>query len=270
MKISEYTSEGLSPVGLPPATDTARPGADAAEWPARTHPIAPWWHTVFLVAFLVTVSVLTSIESKAKGFSGGHTRRYLFGIAWEWLLAALAWWGIRMGHVPVRRLLGQRRQGWRMWARDFGIALIFWLMAMIMLAALAAVLRLMHLLVLQKAVIELAPQSGVEMVTWLALCLTAGIVEEFVFRGYFLQQFASLGHSTAIKLWCGIVASSILFGISHGYEGIGGMIVITAYGAAFSILAVKRSSLRAGMMAHAWHDSLTGIALAIVKHLRVL
>jgi uncharacterized protein len=160
--------------------------------------------------------------------------------------------------------------------RDFGVAMIFWLMAVMALAALATVLRLMHLLSAQKAVVELAPQGGVEIAVWLVLCTSAGMVEEFVFRGYLLQQFASLGSAAAMEgqpqrgLWAGILGSSLVFGVSHGYEGVGGMIAITAYGAMFCALAVKRKSLRAGMMAHAWHDSLTGIALAIVKHLHLV
>jgi uncharacterized protein len=256
MNIAEKTNEGLS----------LQTNITASAWPVPSRPIAPWWHTVFMVVFLITVSVLSSMESKAKGFAGGHIKRYLFGIAWEWVLAALVWWGIRMRHVPVRQLLGQRRSGWKEWARDLGVAMIFWLLATIVLAALATLLKLMHLVTLQKAAIELAPQSGAELAVWLVLCATAGMVEEFVFRGYLLQQFASIGG----RLWLGILLSSLLFGSSHGYEGIGGMIAITAYGAMFCILTVKRKSLRAGMMSHAWHDSITGIALMIVKHLHLI
>lgn len=263
MTITEKTNDGLS----------VEMDTDSGTWPRPTHSIAPWWHTALLVGFLVAVSVLSSMEAKTKGFAGSHVRRYLFGIGWEWVLAAIAWWGIRIRHVPVRQLLGKRRGGWKMWARDFGVALIFWIMSMFVLAAIAAVLRLMHQLPLQKAVVALAPSGALEMVLWLALCITAGIVEEFVFRGYLLQQFASLsfrGARAENGLWIGVIASSLVFGISHGYEGLGGMIAITAYGAMFCILAVKRKSLRAGMMAHAWHDSVTGIALAIARHLRLI
>jgi membrane protease YdiL (CAAX protease family) len=157
-----------------------------------------------------------------------------------------------------------------MWARDFGVAMTFWLMAMVLLAALATLLRLMHQMPLQKAVLDLAPQGALQIVTWLMLCITAGIVEEFVFRGYLLQQFSSIGSSNKGRLWLGVLVSSLLFGSAHGYEGLGGMIAITAYGAMFCILTIKRKSLRPGMMAHAWHDSLTGIALAIARHLRAI
>jgi membrane protease YdiL (CAAX protease family) len=260
MKISENISETLSREG----------DAIADTWPVQPRAIAPWWHTAILVAFILTVSVLTSIESRAKGFGGSHVQRYLFGVAWEWLLAAFAWWGLRMRHVTVRQVIGRRRSGWRMWARDFAVAMTFWLMSMIVLAALATILRLMHQMPLQKAVLELAPQGALQMIAWFMLCITAGIVEEFVFRGYLLQQFSSLGSSKRGTLWLGVLVSSLLFGSAHGYEGLGGMIAITAYGAMFCILAIKRKSLRPGMMAHAWHDSLSGIALAIAKHLHAI
>jgi hypothetical protein len=215
---------------------------------------------------LLAVSILSSLQSRAVGFGGGHIKRYAVTFAWEWILALLVWWGLRMRRTPLREVLGLRRSGAGEWARDFGIALLFWIIAMALLGAIAALLRLFHLGPPQKAIIALAPQNLAEVLVWTALCCTAGFVEEFVFRGYLLQQFASIRGN----IWIGIVASSLLFGCSHGYEGIGGMIAITAYGAMFCLLAIHRRSLRAGMIAHAWHDSFTGIVLAILKHSHVL
>jgi uncharacterized protein len=252
MNIAENTSEELS----------LHTNTTSGEWPVPVSAIAPWWHTALMVALLVTVSVSSGMEAKTRGFGGNHIKRYLVAMASEWFVAALVWWGIRMRHIPVRQVLGVRRGGWKEWARDFGVALLFWLMASLVLASLGTVLKLMHLVTVQKAAIEMAPQSGAEIAVWLVLCATAGIVEEFAFRGYFLQQFASIGR----KLWLGVLVSSLLFGSAHGYEGIGGMIAITAYGAMFCILTAKRKSLRAGMMSHAWHDAITGIALMILKH----
>ena len=250
MKVSENITEAPS-APSPPI------------WPNRRQPIAPWWHTALLAIVIVGVSILSSLQSKTAGFSGSHNmKRYAVTIAWEWILALLAWWGLRMRRTPLREVLGLRRSGIKEWARDFGIALLFWIMAMIALAAIATVLRWLHLVQVQKAVIAIAPRSIAQLGVWIALCVTAGLVEEFVFRGYLLQQFSSLRGN----VWIGVAASSLLFGAAHGYEGIGGMIAITAYGAMFCALAIRRQSLRAGIMAHAWHDSITGIVLAIAKH----
>lgn len=251
MKVSENTAE--------------TPSALAA-WPNRTSPVAPWWHTAILVAIILGISALSTMQSKSTGFGGGHIKRYAITIVWEWILGLIAWWGLRMRGTPIREILGERRRGFKEFARDFGVALIFWIIAVIVLAAIGIILRLFHLVHVQRAVLALAPQTIAQILVWIALCATAGMVEEFVFRGYLLQQFASLRG----KVWVGVVASSLLFGAAHGYEGIGGMVSITAYGAMFCLLAIHRRSLRAGMIAHAWHDSITGILIAIAKHAHLL
>lgn len=257
MKVSENLAEA------PPAL---------AEWPSRTHPVAPWWHTAILVVVIVGVSVSSAFHSKTANFGGSHFRQYGVTIAWEWVLALIAWWGLRMRRTPIREILGLRRSGLREWARDFGIALAFWIIAITILAAIATLLRLVHLVHPEHTVIALAPQTILQVLLWIVLCSTAGIVEEFVFRGYLLQQLSSIraGHNAQGSLWIGVVASSLLFGAAHGYEGVGAMLAITAYGAMFCFLAIHRRSLRAGMIAHAWHDSITGIALAIAKHVHLV
>jgi membrane protease YdiL (CAAX protease family) len=251
MKISENSADEL-PV-------PAEPGAP--RWPIPSGPVAPWWHTALLVAIMIGVSWLSSLHA---GSLGAHRlNHYAFTLGWEWVLAAFAWWGIRLHRIPARQLVGEWRAGARAWLADFGAALIFWLMAAFALAALSTLLYFLHLRRVDKAVIELAPRNGAEFALWIALAITAGIIEEFVFRGYLLQQFASVRG----RLWIGVVGSSLLFGAAHGYEGTGAMIAIAAYGAMFCALATQQRSLRAGMMAHAWHDFLTGAALALAKHM---
>ncbi|MGH9587200.1 MAG: CPBP family intramembrane glutamic endopeptidase [Acidobacteriaceae bacterium] len=251
MKVSENTSE--SPSSL-------------VAWPNRTSPVAPWWHTAIIVAILLCISILSTLQSRSAGFGGGHIKRYIITIAWECFLGLIAWWGLRMRRTPVREVLGLRRPGFKEFARDFGVALIFWIIAIIILAAISLLLHLAHLMHEQKAVIALAPQTLLQIIVWIALCIIAGIVEEFVFRGYLLQQFSSIRS----KLWIGVLISSLLFGAAHGYEGIGGMIAIVVYGVMFCLLAIQRRSLRAGMIAHAWHDAFTGILIVVARHNHLL
>ena len=91
----------------------------------------------------------------------------------------------------------------------------------------------------------------------------AGICEELIFRGYLQQQFTAFTR----RIWLGIAISAVFFGLAHGYEGTSGMLLIALYGAFFGILAHLRRSLRAGMFAHAWHDSLSGFVLYLGTHL---
>ncbi len=227
--------------------------------------IAPWWHAGFVITLIAVTSALGSMHSAKQSMEGHHLANYGVTIAWEWVLAAIAYWGIRLQKTPLQQLLGERRRGAREFFTDLGAAALFWIFALAVLAALAVVLRLFHLESAQKQIGQLAPSSIAEALLWIALSLSAGICEEFVFRGYLQQQFTRASGRT----WVGVIASAALFGSAHGYEGVAGMLMITAYGALFSLLAIRRGSLRAGMIAHGWHDSVTGIALWLLKRAHV-
>jgi membrane protease YdiL (CAAX protease family) len=237
------------------------------EWPARNQPVAPWWHTALLAAIIIGVSALSGVNAhNLAAIHGTRVRQYVLTIVWELALGLLTLWGLHIRRTPLRQIYGTRRSGAREWITDIAIAIIFWILAMVSLGAIGALLRHFHLVPAEKIVAAIAPQTIPQAAVWLILCITAGIVEEFVFRGYLLQQFSSLPiGGTRAKLIAGTLASSLLFGTAHGYEGIGGMIAITAYGAMFCILAIYRRSLRPGIIAHAWQDSFTGIAVAVLR-----
>ena len=65
--------------------------------------------------------------------------------------------------------------------------------------------------------------------------------------------------------YVGLIGSAILFGLGHGYEGARRMVLIAVLGAMFGLLALLRKSLRPGMMAHAFFDSLQGVLLWLVR-----
>ena len=90
---------------------------------------------------------------------------------------------------------------------------------------------------------------------------TAGFCEEIIFRGYLQRQFAAMTNSMLI----GVLLSAAVFGASHGYEGVARMVLIGIYGLMFGLLAWWRKSLRPGMIAHAWHDALSGAVLRMLK-----
>jgi membrane protease YdiL (CAAX protease family) len=49
---------------------------------------------------------------------------------------------------------------------------------------------------------------------------------------------------------------ALLFGVSHGYQGLSSTVKITIYGGLFGLLAVWRRSLRPGIAAHVLTDIL--------------
>jgi hypothetical protein len=44
------------------------------------------------------------------------------------------------------------------------------------------------------------------------------------------------------------------------------MLLIVVFGAMFSLLRLIRGNVRAGMMAHAWHDFFSGVILYLLFH----
>ncbi len=227
--------------------------------------IAPWWNTVLLIFLIAATSLFGSVHAGRHTMASHHLANYAVTIAWEWALAGLALWGIRLKKTPLRELLGEYRPGVHVFLTDVAAAGVFWIFSAIVLASLALVLHRLHLESAQKQISQLAPSSIAEAVLWIALSISAGICEEFIFRGYFQQQFARASG----RVWVGVLVSALLFGAAHGYEGIAGMLMITVYGALFSLLALRRKSLRAGMIAHSWHDSITGILLWLLNRAHV-
>jgi membrane protease YdiL (CAAX protease family) len=64
----------------------------------------------------------------------------------------------------------------------------------------------------------------------------------------------------------GILLSAATFGAAHAYQGFRMVILIGLYGATFGILTYWRKSLRPGMIAHAWNDSLKGVLAVLGAH----
>lgn len=256
--------------GIP--TDAHTHAQSATPSPAR---IAPLWHTLVLVLVLLVVSLANAHllphvarpPAPAGAVAGRHGSRlltYAVTLLWEWLLLGFAVWGLRMRRTPLRQLLGVRRSGAMEWWTDIAIASGFWFASAMALAACSLLLRRVHLdpSTIRTAVLRIAPASVLELVVWIALSISAGICEELIFRGYLQQQLAALTR----RVWIGAALSAIIFGLAHGYQGASGVLLITLYGAFFSILALRRRSLRAGMFAHAWQDASSGIILFLLVH----
>ncbi len=245
-------------------------GANGEQAPgtARDTLIAPWWHTALMILLIIGLSAIGARQIHSWGNRPLHLiPNYLLTIAYEWTLAGLAWWGIHLRKVPISQLVGEWRPTLRGWLTDIGAALIFWIAALMLLSAAAIALQhgsgsRLDPRKIADVTQKLAPASGMEMVLFLVLSISAGICEELVFRGYLQQQFSRL----VGRVWLGVALAALAFGSAHGYEGISGVLLIAAYGAMFGVLALFRRGLRTGMIAHVWHDSVSGVALLLLRH----
>lgn len=231
-------------------------------------PIAPLWHTLLLVCFIVLFSALGANSKHVVGQSHRELL-YLTTIVFEWIMFAYIFWSIRTTkRTTVRELIGGRWNTPEEFLIDIALAAGFWVAAILVLAGLAYALGLSgpgKAEEAKKVLSFLAPQTARQAVLFGLLCLTAGFCEEFIFRGYFQRQFAA----ATKNVYAGIVGSAIVFGLGHGYEGAKRMFLIAVYGLMFGLMAHFRKSLRPGMMAHAWHDAFTGAMLYLASKMKL-
>jgi membrane protease YdiL (CAAX protease family) len=230
-----------------------------------TRLLAPLWHTAVIILLLLGISLVNAMTRHLSTETHSHVALYGATLVWEWIMLALVHWGLLMRGTPLRQLMVVRRRGAAELWTDIGIALGFWFAALFVLGVVGFLLRAarLHPENIRGVVSQLAPASASELALWLALAISAGICEELIFRGYLQQQFTALTR----RAWLGIAISAVFFGLAHGYEGQSGMLLIALYGAFFGILAYGRRSLRPGMFAHAWHDSVSGVVLYFGNHL---
>ena len=97
------------------------------------------------------------------------------------------------------------------------------------------------------------PHNGNELVRFYGLSITAGIVEEILWRGFliwYLDQF--------MPLWGAALVSTIGFGLAHAYQGLAHLPQITIVGAAFAGLYLLTGSIWLPVILHAAVDILQG------------
>lgn len=100
------------------------------------------------------------------------------------------------------------------------------------------------------------PQSKVEAVAFLGLAITAGVCEEFLYRGFAMAVFLRAGLPAALV----VLISSALFGLAHLYQGRGGLVATMILGIVFGTLRMLASSLIPPIFCHSVVDIVAGIA----------
>jgi membrane protease YdiL (CAAX protease family) len=180
---------------------------------------------------------------------------YLSTIAFQWLVAVIV--------------------GWRAWTRgisagQLGLAMNGGLKVAIVSVAGAAAFSLLHWLnlrrvgklplsargPLQSLAEHILPRNRREFLPYLVLAVTAGVCEEFLYRGFVMAVLARTGFA----LWSTVLISSILFGLAHLYQGKSGFVSTLFVGVVFAVARIAYHSLVPVMLWHATVDIVAGIA----------
>ncbi len=272
---------------IEPAHEDLSKGHEDVAGTATT--IAPVWHTAALVAFILGVSIAGAYRNPGATGTGRVHKLETYAVTAALDVAIVGWvaFGLRLRKIPLRSLFGAFSSDVRSIALDAGIAIVFWIGSMMTLGTVALFWLGVETAITHRplpihggkvftpdpsqehavhAVLQLAPSTGMEIAGWILLCLLVGIAEELVFRGYLQRQFTAWARGAAVA---GVVFSAITFGAAHGYEGARSMFLLALFGALFSLLALFRRSLRAGIFAHIWHDVFAGLMISFLhaRHL---
>lgn len=217
--------------------------------------IASVRHTVVVVFILAVVSLSSlGLSSKPVGQgagSGSHTLLYLFVALGEWALVYYIWVGIKARKkITLKEMIfGSDRQ---LTKKDFLYMVGFWVTAVLIISL---VKLLIGLSLISNQYQGVLPDSVTEYLTFFFLAISAGICEEIIYRGYFQRQFTAFfgNRYTAVAL------QGLIFGVSHGYQGLRHMVVIFIYGVLWGILVLIVKNLKPGILAHIWQDMFSGI-----------
>jgi uncharacterized protein len=140
-------------------------------------------------------------------------------------------------------------------ARTFVAGVLIGLLLMIALSALQARRSSAIREKMEKAFLRLSfilPLTGEERIWWIFVSLTAGICEEILYRGFLIHYFRAAPFHGGVLV--AVIASSVIFGAAHLYQGVAGVISTAILGLLFSAIFLTTGTLAVPMILHALID----------------
>jgi len=104
--------------------------------------------------------------------------------------------------------------------------------------------------------VHLMPQNRRDLRHFTAVSITAGIVEEIVYRGFVLWYLTQF-----MPMWGAVIASSVAFGIGHSYQGAMGALRCGLIGLVFAVFYIVTGSIWLPIIGHAVLDILQGLSI---------
>ena len=103
---------------------------------------------------------------------------------------------------------------------------------------------------------KILPVNSVELLPYCALALTAGVCEEFLYRGFAMGALSRVG----FPAWAVVILTAVLFGLAHAYQGRSGILGTLVMGILFGVVRLAYDTLVPVMMMHTVVDLVAGIA----------
>jgi membrane protease YdiL (CAAX protease family) len=224
------------------------------------HPAMPWdFWLIFLFLSIVLPwrgrERMRHFLARSEVSGRERIRLYVSTILFQWLLATMvAWRAVARGLTVPQLGLANGPMGSTVLLTLIGATLI----------AAAHWMNLRRLAAsnhpaaerLRAMAARLFPRSATETVFFTILAVTAGICEEFIFRGFVIAALFGAGLSN----WTAVIVSSLMFGAAHLYQGKGGSASTGLLGILFASVRIAYHSIFPVVIWHAVLDVVAGIA----------
>jgi membrane protease YdiL (CAAX protease family) len=205
------------------------------------------WHGAIQVRRLMRAPEITTADRLAV---------YASTIGFQWAIALVALWRAKARGFSFAMLgLALPSPG-----RAAGLAVV---LSLVLVAYQLASLRKLARLPAERQgfagllIRRLFPQNHLEAAVFFAVTLTAGLCEEFLYRGFVLGALAG---NAATRPALGIFGSAALFAVAHLYQGATGLVTTFIWGAGFAAAKVWTGSLLPTIVAHFFVDLVAGLA----------
>lgn len=213
----------------------------------------------WLVCVAPWLDLATTRRLQRHSDSRGRLRFYRHSLAWLWLsalvVAVIAPWGAPW---TIRLPAAGPGSPDLPWLRPAGAAVLTIYTALALWPGVHSLLvtgarpRYLRAMARLQFVLPVSPR---ERAWWAWASLTAGICEEWLYRGFVMQYLAGRWHDgPSLGPFGAIVASSVVFGLGHLYQGKRGMLSTGIGGLFFGLLAWMTGSLALPMLLHVLMD----------------
>jgi uncharacterized protein len=196
------------------------------------------------------------VRSVASGRPNARVSIYREVLATEWILLAVITAAWMLAARPWHLIGLVLPSGWRL-ALAVALLAAVWMFFRAQLRAIRRLdpAKLDRVRTRTAGLSPIIPHNRVERAWFVPVAVTAGVCEEFIYRGFLLWVLRPW-----LGLWGAALASTISFGLAHAYQGRGGATRAGALGAVFAVLAIVTGSVVPGMVLHALIDLMSGEA----------
>ena len=251
----------------PDANLGANPEANPAELSFAESSVAGTGHFILVLLLLLSFPVILHYShifptEQTAPAAAGHLSPLLkfsiFVTAYLWFIFLITAIGVGAeGHTQRRGIIVNQTQGRYAFLKTIGVAILTFAAMMGIGIGFAALSQ--HLGMQSTALQLLSPHTVSEALGLLVTAISAGFIEEFVFRGYLQRQLEAATKNVFLASFLQV----LIFTVGHYYQGALRLIPVFLLGCLLTAVAKWRKTLVPGMLAHGTGDALGPITFLL-------